>query len=155
MTGFVRSNGRAIGSASSGANELADPSAQALFNFLWNKDTSLTVFPSRGASSAADWTANKQLSLPDFRGYALSGLDDMGNSAAGRLGSYFANATILGSAGGAPSFQIAPANLPPYTPSGAVPLSMSGRHGSNRCPRRSFGGANQAGTTAGVGNNNT
>jgi hypothetical protein len=95
VSGFVRLNGKTIGAASSGATELADPTAQALFNYLWNKDASLIVTPSRGASSAADWTANKQIALPDWRGYALGALDDMGNTAAGRLGAYFANATPI------------------------------------------------------------
>jgi hypothetical protein len=118
LAGFVRANGRTIGSAASGATELADPSAQALFNYLWNKDTSLAVTPSRGSSSANDWAANKQLALPDFRGYALSGLDDMGNAAAGRFGSFFTNPTTLGSVGGAASASLAAGNLPPHTHNG-------------------------------------
>jgi hypothetical protein len=119
LAGFVRCNGRSIGSASSGATELADPSAQALFNYLWNKDTSLVVTPSRGASSAADWAANKQIALPDFRGYALGGLDGMGASLAGRLTSgYFgaASADVLGAVGGSENFALAAAQLPSITP---------------------------------------
>jgi hypothetical protein len=119
VSGFVRLNGKTIGSSASGATELADPTAQALFNYLWNKDANLAVTPSRGASSAADWAANRQLALPDWRGYAISGLDDMGNTAAGRLGS-FPNPTTLGSAGGAPSATLAAANLAPHTHSGGT-----------------------------------
>lgn len=101
-TGFVRLNGRSIGSTTSGATELADPSAQALFLHLWLKDTNLILTPPRGVSGAADWAANKQLFLPDWRGYALGGLDDMGSAAAGRLtATYFGtSAIVLGAAGG-------------------------------------------------------
>lgn len=102
ISGFVRGNGRSIGSAASGGTELADASAQALFNYLWAKDTNLAVLPSRGASAAADWAANKTIALPDFRGCSLTGLDDMGNSAAGRLTASFFGvlATVLGAFGG-------------------------------------------------------
>jgi hypothetical protein len=88
ISGFVRLNGKTIGSAASGATELADPSAQALFNYLWVKDTTLVVTPGgRGASAAADWAANKQLTLPDGRNRLLMALADMGNSDVGLLAS--------------------------------------------------------------------
>jgi hypothetical protein len=127
ITGFVRCNARTIGSASSGATELADPTAQALFNYLWNKDPNLVVTTGRGASSAADWSANKQIMLPDWRGRALAALDDMGNTAAGRLtATYFGTAaTTLGAAGGGQSVTLVTGNLPPYTPSGGVSTSTS------------------------------
>jgi microcystin-dependent protein len=117
ISGFVRLNGKTIGNAASGATELADPSAQALFNYLWIKDGSLAVTPGgRGASGAADWAANKQIALPDWRGCALGALDDMGNSAAGRLtGTYFGAATTLGAMGGSQSHQMAVAEMAPHT----------------------------------------
>jgi microcystin-dependent protein len=116
ITGFVRCNARTIGAASSGATELADPSAQALFNHLWNKDPNLVVTTGRGASSAADWAANKQITLPDWRGRALAALDDMGNTAAGRLtATYFGTgATTLGAAGGGQSITLLTTNLPAH-----------------------------------------
>jgi hypothetical protein len=105
ISGFVRLNGKTIGSASSGATELADPSAQPLFNHLWAKDSTLAVTPGgRGASAAADWAANKQITLPDGRARLLMALADMGNSDIGALASVtFAkgNATTLGSIIGA------------------------------------------------------
>jgi microcystin-dependent protein len=128
ITGFVRCNARTIGSASSGATELADPSAQALFNHLWTKDPNLVVTPvGRGLNAAADWAANKQIALPDWRGRALAALDDMGNTAAGRLtATYFGTgATTLGAAGGGQSVTLVTANFPPYTPAGTVATSTS------------------------------
>lgn len=114
VTGFVRANGRTIGSATSGATERANADVQALFQYLWGADANLAVSGGRGASAAADWAANKTIALPDWRGRALAGLDDMGNSAAGRLTStYFGtSAIVLGAAGGAESKTFAQANLP-------------------------------------------
>ncbi|MBR0747390.1 hypothetical protein JQ582_25985 [Bradyrhizobium japonicum] len=120
LAGFVRLNGRTIGSATSGASERANADCQALFNFLWNADPNLAVSPSRGVSSAADWAANKTIVSPDFRGYALSGLDDMGNGAAGRLAGYFANATVLGAAGGSPGMSLQLGHMVPHTHSGTT-----------------------------------
>lgn len=101
MTGWVRCNGRTIGSASSGSSERANADVQALFEFLWVADPNLPVSTGRGASANADWGANKQLTLPDCRGRVVASLDDMGNSAAGRLTStYFGSgATTLGGVG--------------------------------------------------------
>jgi hypothetical protein len=121
-TGFVRLNGRTIGSATSGASERANADCQALFEYLWGADANLTVSTGRGASANADWVANKTIALPDWRGYGLGALDDMGNSPAGRLtATYFGtSAIVLGAAGGAESKTLVTANLPPYTPSGSI-----------------------------------
>jgi hypothetical protein len=133
ITGFVRANGRTIGSGSSGASEYANSAAQALFEYLWTEDANLTVSTGRGASAAADWAANKTIALPDWRGRALAFLDDMGNSAAGRLSTTYLGqaATTLGAEGGVESRTLLTANLPPYTPAGtntggAASLSFTG-----------------------------
>lgn len=114
LTGFVRSNGRTIGAAASGASERANADTQSLFEYLWGVDANLSVSTGRGASANADWVANKTLTLPDWRGRALAFLDDMGNSAAGRLtSSYFgATATVLGASGGNESKQLLLSDLP-------------------------------------------
>jgi hypothetical protein len=115
ITGFVRANGRTIGNASSGASERAFADTQNLFTFLYQQDTNLVVSPGgRGASAAADYAANKTIILPDWRGRALAGLDDMGNTAAGRLTStYFGTAaTVLGAAAGSENTTLALAQLP-------------------------------------------
>jgi hypothetical protein len=61
------------------------------------------VIGGRGSTSLADWNANKQMTLPDGRGVVLAGLDDMGNTAAGRLSTYFGAGTVLGTIGGVQS----------------------------------------------------
>jgi hypothetical protein len=122
-SGFVRANARTIGSATSGATERANSDCQALFEYLWGADANLTVSTGRGASANADWTANKTLALPDWRGRALAGLDDMGNSAAGRLTSaYFGgSAIVLGATGQSnESNTLLTSNLPAYTPAGSI-----------------------------------
>lgn len=117
LSGFVRANGRTIGSATSGATERANADCQALFVYLWGADANLVVSGGRGASAAADWAANKTIALPDFRGRVVAGMDDMGNSAAGRLtSSYFgATATTLGAVGGSESHTTTIAEMPAHT----------------------------------------
>lgn len=86
-SGWVRENGRTIGSATSGASERANSDCQALFEFLWNNyaDAKCPVVGGRGGSAASDWAANKKITLIDMRGVGPIGLDDMGNSAAGNF----------------------------------------------------------------------
>jgi microcystin-dependent protein len=68
-------NGSTIGSASSGAT-YANAAAKNLFTFLWTNlsNTVAPVSSGRGASAAADWTANKTLTLPDARGRSIIGV---------------------------------------------------------------------------------
>lgn len=124
LTGFVRANGRTIGSATSGATERANADAEALFEYLWGADANLAVAGGRGASANADWIANKTLTLPDWRGRLIAGLDDMGNTSAARLSSILSS-TILGAAGGAQQVTLGTGNLPPYTPSGTVSVALN------------------------------
>lgn len=85
-SGWVRANGRTMGSASSGATERANADTATLFAYLWNtfSNTICPVSTGRGANAAADFAANKTITLLDWRGYVPGGLDDMGNSAASR-----------------------------------------------------------------------
>lgn len=126
LSGFVRANGRTVGSATSGATERANADCQELFEYLWGADANLTVSTGRGASANADWVANKTIALPDWRGRALAFLDDMGNSAAGRLTStYFGTSPIVLGAASAflESRVLSTAHLPAYTPAGSVTVS--------------------------------
>lgn len=100
LTGWVRLNGRTIGSSTSGATERANADVQALFQYLWAADPTLVVVGGRGGSSIADWNANKQLTLPTAQNRALAGLGDMGNTDAALFaGTPFTagNSTTLGS----------------------------------------------------------
>lgn len=145
LAGFVRANGRTIGSATSGAAERANADTQALFEYLWGADVNLAVSGGRGSSANDDWTANKTLTLPDLRGRVLAGLDDMGNTSAGRLGppttGGVASSTVLGSAGGAQSHQLLTAHLPSHTHTGTTGTESVGHTHNYQKPS---GGANVA-----------
>jgi hypothetical protein len=105
LAGWVRGNGRTIGSATSGGTERANADTSALFTWLWTNfaDAICPVSGGRGGSSAADFAANKTITLIDMRGRSPFGVDDMGAAAAGRMtGATFAtgNSTTPASVGG-------------------------------------------------------
>lgn len=85
--GWVRANGRTIGSATSGATERANADCQALFVWIWTNipDFACPVSGGRGATALADFNGLKQITLPDMRGRAPFGFDDMGNANASRI----------------------------------------------------------------------
>ena len=119
--GWVRANGLTIGSSTSGATMPENGThgeTQALFLHLYNKDLTLTVSGGRTGNALNDWTANKNIATPDFRGIVPGGLDGMGNTLASRLTSaYFGtDATILGAFGGTQSQLIAQNQLPNISP---------------------------------------
>jgi microcystin-dependent protein len=129
--GWVRANGRTIGSASSGGTERANADTSALFTFLWTNygDSVCAVSSGRGASAAADYAANKTITLPDLRGRGLFGLDDMGNSAAGRLGSVITSQTTNGASGGTETHTLTEAQLPGHTHgAGTLSANADGGH---------------------------
>jgi microcystin-dependent protein len=119
-SGWVRDNGRTIGSASSGATERANADTEALFNYLWQNfdNTICPVSGGRGVSSAADWAANKTIATPDKRGYIVGGLDTMGNAAAGRWANapvIRGNSTTVGSILGEATHTLTAAQIPAHT----------------------------------------
>jgi microcystin-dependent protein len=124
-SGFVRANGRTIGSASSGASERANADTQALYEHLWGVDANLSVAGGRGASAAADFAANKALTLPDIKGRALFGLDDMGATEAERITT---NGTILGAVGGTETHTLASSEMPSHTHTGTTASGGSHTH---------------------------
>ncbi len=115
-TGWVRANGLTIGSASSGGTERANADTVNLYTYLWNgfSNAICPVSGGRGGSAASDFAANKTITLLDYRGRSPFGVDDMGNSAAGRLtGGTFGtgNATTAGSSGGEAAHTLTTAEL--------------------------------------------
>jgi len=86
-SGWLFLDGRTIGSASSGATNRANADTQALYELLWNSmaNAEAPVSSGRGASAAADFAANKTITIPDARGRVIAGRDNMGGTAANRL----------------------------------------------------------------------
>lgn len=115
-TGWVRCNGRTIGNASSAATERANADTEDLFTHLWTNyaNAELAVSSGRGVSAAADYAANKTIALPDMKGRTFFGLDDMGASAAGRLGSAITSATTNGATGGAETTTLSITHMPAH-----------------------------------------
>lgn len=126
ITGWVRMNARTIGSASSGASERANSDAQALFVYLWNSDATLVVPGGRGANAGADFAANKVITLPDQRGRARVGIDDMGGADSGRLGGgLLATCRLsLGCGGGESSHSLIAGEIPNIASSGSNALNL-------------------------------
>lgn len=133
--GWVRCNGRTIGSAASGATERASPDCEALFLHLWSTGR-LDVIGGRGASAAGDWAANKQVRVPDARGLTLAGVDDMGAGPAGLVPTALltAPASQLAAQGGASYVSLSVAQLPSHNHGGAT--AGAGAH-SHEYQRRS------------------
>jgi microcystin-dependent protein len=155
MAGFVRMNGRTIGNASSGATERANADTAALYTFLWDNlaDAICPVAGGRGASAAADFAASKVITLPDMRGRGPFGLDDMGNSAAGRLSMIadwgVGNSTTIGSSGGAAMHTLATAEMPSHSHSGTTSTNGAHWHTYETAPQTVGIGGGFPGFTAG------
>lgn len=124
-TGYVMLSGRTIGDASSGATERANADTSALFTLLWNSmgNTEAPVSGGRGASASADFAAHKTITLPDARGRAIVGKDNMGGTTASRItaaGSGITG-TTLGTSGGAETHTLTTAELAVHSHSQAYP----------------------------------
>jgi len=117
--GWVLMDGRTIGSAASGATNRANADTEDLFTLLWNSmaNAEAPVSGGRGASAAADFAANKTITIPDLRGRVVAGLDNMGGSTASRItaGGAGIAGTTIGAAGGAQTHQLTTAQMPSHT----------------------------------------
>lgn len=74
-TGWVLMNDGSLGNAASSATTRANADTAALFALLWNNtvDANCAVSGGRGVSAAADYAANKRISLPKTLGRTLAG----------------------------------------------------------------------------------
>ena len=118
-TGYVFLDGKTIGSGASAGSERANDDTLALFTLLWNSmsNSVCPVSGGRGVSASADFLANKTITLPDARGRAIIGKDDMGGSAASRMttaGSGVDGVT-LGASGGLQTHTLTTAQLASHT----------------------------------------
>ena len=107
----------------SGAPSSPTPTRPCIVSvYLWSAPgIALVVSGGRGATSVADWNANKQITLHTCRGTGVAGLDDMGNSAAGRLTpSYYGSGTVLGFAAGIDHYTQTTNNMPMHAHGAAI-----------------------------------
>jgi hypothetical protein len=79
LFGWVKLNGLTLGSANSGASNASDANLN-LFTYLWTycDQAHCQVSGSMRTSPNGDFTMNKTITLPDWRGRGPVGLDDMG-----------------------------------------------------------------------------
>jgi len=100
---WVFLDGLTLGNAASSATGRANADTSALFTFFWDNlaDSEAAVSTGRGASAAADYAANKTITIPDGRNRTLAG-GDMGGGASSRLTSGVSgvDGTTLGASGG-------------------------------------------------------
>lgn len=128
VDGWVRANGRSIGSAASTATERANDDTELLFKAYW-PNTLFPVSGGRGASADADWSANKTLTLPNAQLCALIGVDGMGATATGAFSALTAvsgNASTAGSKFGAATHTLIVGELPVHQHTGST--STAGNH---------------------------
>lgn len=139
IAGWVRANGLTIGNPASTATERANADTANLFAFLWTNfpDLQCPVSGGRGANPAADFAANKRITLPDAAGRAFISLDDAGAGAKSRLTTTAApNGITPGATGGAETRTLVIANLPIHShvlssPTGGGLAGSGGDHNHN------------------------
>lgn len=133
--GWILADDGSIGSPTSGATTRANADTLALYTLLWNNTTNanVPVAGGRGASAAADFAANKALSLPKQAGRALS--------VAG-LG-YFVSNKTLGQYEGSETHQMTQAEMPVHTH-----IQNSHNHTQNPHDHSIVGGGNTIGSLA-------
>ena len=117
LAGWVRMNGKTIGK--SAGTERADPDTQDLYSHLWSKanQTICEVIGGRGANALADFDAGKQLTLPDMRGRAAFGIDNMNNAPSGRIAAAYMDTggiNELGASGGDDAIALATTEIPAH-----------------------------------------
>lgn len=131
IDGYVRLNGKSIGSAASGATERANADTQSLYEELWSFDNIVLDSITKGASAAADFAANKPLVLPNAQGAALFGLPNMGGTADTAFAALLSgtNTSEPGATGGADTVTISQGNLPAVSLTGSGTITSTGTSG--------------------------
>jgi hypothetical protein len=125
-SGWLLADGKTIGNISSNATARANADTQNLFELLWSalpdgvlilQDNSGSAV-GRGGSAISDFNASRRLGLPDLRGRASVGLDNMGSISANRLTTASlngANANLFGGTGGLETHTLFINEIPSHT----------------------------------------
>lgn len=113
-TGWLLLNGDTLGSASSGATQ-ASADNEDLFTLLWNNfaDSEAAVSTGRGASAAADWSANKTIVIPDATGRTIFGKE----SSSTRITSAETgvDGSVMGDSGGTEAHALSSSEMPSHS----------------------------------------
>lgn len=141
--GWIMADDGTIGSATSGASNRANADTQALFTLLWNNviDAWAPVVTGRGANAAADWAANKKITLTKTLGRAIA--------VAGAGASLTARA--LGQNLGEETHVLTTPEMPSHTHNSGVTITGSRGDGVSAT---ATSGANSTGPTGGDGAHN-
>lgn len=155
INGFVRLNGATIGGAASSATERANDDTYALYALLWNGHSNAIcpVIGGRGSSAIADFTANKPLTLPDFRWRTMVGASGMGTPPVainGKVPFQIGSAADGGAKGGQDASGLSIDELPIITPSGSISLSIKDANNFEYVTKDRGGGFYQIGSPGGV-----
>lgn len=143
----VKLDGRTIGSAASGANNASDD-YEDVYTVLWDNlaDSEAAVSSGRGASAAADFAADKTLTLPDFSGRVPGALDNMSGTSRNVITNTAAD--TAGKTMGAETATIAQANLPNVNFTVDIPSGQgSHTHTTNAVQLNGTGGQGTSGLT--------
>lgn len=155
--GWLMSNGRTVGNASSNGTLRANADTEDLFAVLWNSYAnaeaaiydSAGVASTRGANAAADYAANKAIATINMAAAVPMGLDDLGIGDQGRISVITpANGKIVG----AETTTLLTANLPITTPAGTVSKpTITLANGTNQFQTTSLVALNAGATGLGGG----
>jgi len=139
--GWVMMNDGSIGNAASGATTRANADTVALFTLLWNNiiDTWAPVSGGRGANAAADYAANKTLTLPKELGRAICVAGAGSGLTSRALGEKLGEETHLLTIAEMPS-HTHPLNLPGFSGGQTPNLDTNGGAGANYTSGATGGG---------------
>lgn len=137
--GWIWADGKTIGNASSNATSRANADTYDLFALTWAgySNTLRPIYNSdgspgtRGASAAADYAANKAITVRDMRGNVAVGRDDMGGTAANRItsGGSGISGVTLGASGGTQTHVLVSNELATHSHgSGSLTAASAGSH---------------------------
>ncbi len=147
-SGFFLCRNQTVGSAASGATE-ANAAYDLLFAALWDNmaDAEAPVSSGRGASAAADFAANKTITLPDGRGRQLLAKDNMGGASANVV--VDTEADTMGDLGGAEDTTLVLANLAGHTHVGGAHIHGVGSYAGTFATLTVVGASNSMVTQSG------
>jgi len=82
LANHIVMNGTTIGSAASGASQLASATTLFVYKYLWDtfSNTQCPVSGGRGASASADFAANKTIGTFNMQATGIAGVDGMGGT---------------------------------------------------------------------------